>query len=95
MRTNNQPVGDVIRQVVRELRLGPKLAQSELRALWARELGPLINKHTTEVSFRAGTLYVHVNSAPLRQELVFNRAHVIAQLNDKLSDPCVTQLVVR
>ena len=47
MPTNDQPVGDVIRQVVRELKLGPRLAQSELRALWARELGPMINKHTT------------------------------------------------
>lgn len=95
MRTNDQPVSDVIRQVVRELSLGPKLAQSELRTLWARELGPMINKHTTEVSFRSGTLYVHVNSAPLRQELVFSRAHVIEQLNAKLTDPCVRELVVR
>ena len=95
MPTNDQPVGDVIRQVVRELKLGPRLAQSELRALWARELGPMINKHTTEVSFRGDTLYVHVNSAPLRQELVFNRAHVVAQLNAKLSEPLVREMVVR
>ena len=95
MRTNDQPVGDVIRQVVRELNLGPRLAQSELRTIWARELGPMINKHTTEVSFRGDTLHVHVNSAPLRQELVFNRAHVIAQLNAKLSEPCVREMVVR
>ena len=95
MRKNDQPVSAVIRQVVRDLRLGPKLAQSELRALWASELGPLINRHTTEVSFRSGTLYVHVNSAPLRQELVFNRVALIAQLNAKLTDPVVQELVVR
>lgn len=95
MRNNNQPVSDVIRQVVRELSLGPKLAQSELRSLWASELGPMINRHTTEVSFRSGTLYVHVNSAPLRQELVYNRAALVAQLNAKLQDPVVQEIVVR
>lgn len=95
MRKNDQPVSEVLRQVVRELSLGPKLAQSELRNLWANQMGALINKHTTEVSFRSGTLFVHVNSAPLRQELVFNRAHIIQQLNKKLADPIVQELVVR
>ena len=95
MRNNDQPVSDVIRQVVRELRLGPKLAQSELRSLWASELGPMINRHTTEVSFRSGTLYVNVNSAPLRQELIYSRAALIEQLNSKLSDPVVQEIVVR
>jgi len=95
MRKNDQPVGSVIRQVVRELSLGPKLAQSELRSLWATELGPMINKHTTEVSFRSGTLYVHVNSAPLRQELVYNRAHLLEKLNAKLTDPVLQEIVIR
>ena len=95
VRSNDQPIGSVLRQVVRELSLGPKLAQSELRALWERELGPVINRHTTEVSFRAGTLYVHVNSSPLRHELMLNRAQLVQRLNDKLSDPVVQELVVR
>ena len=95
MRNNNQPVGAVIRQVVRELQLGPKLAQSELRALWLSELGPLTNKHTTEVSFRSGVLYVNVNSAPLRQELMYGRAELVTRLNAKLTDPCVQDIVIR
>ncbi len=95
MRNNDQPVSAVIRQVVKELRMGPKLAQSELRALWSSELGPMINKHTTEISFRSGTLYINVNSAPLRQELLYSRAHLIKQLNEKLTDPVVQEIVVR
>lgn len=95
MRQNNQPVGDVLRALVKELRMEGKLAQSELRTLWERELGGLINRHTTEVSFRNGTLYVNVNSAPLRQELLYNKAQLIAQLNAKLREPVVKELVVR
>jgi len=95
MRNNDQPVGDVLRQMVKELRMGPKLAQSELRSLWASELGPVINKHTTEVSFRSGTLYVHVNSAPLRQELVYGRAALMQRLNAMLADPVIQEIVVR
>jgi len=95
MRKNDHPVGSVIRQVVRELSLGPKLAQSELRSLWSSELGPLINKHTTEVRYKSGTLFVHVNSAPLRQELIYNRAHLLEKLNAKLTDPVLQEIVVR
>ena len=95
MRKNDQPVGQVLREMVRELKLGPKLAQSELRSIWAREMGPMINKHTTEVSFRSGTLYVHVNSAPLRQELMFSRVALRERLNAQLSDPVVQEIVIR
>ncbi len=95
MRKNDQPVADVLRTIVRELRMESKLAQSEIRTLWERELGQLVNRHTTEVSFRNDTLYVNVNSSPLRQELLFSKGKLIAQLNGKLSQPVIKDIVVR
>ena len=95
MRSNDQPVSAILRRLVDEFQLAPKLAQSELRSLWASELGPLINKHTTEVRFRHGKLIVHVDSAALRQELLYNRAHLISELNKKMSRPLIQELVVR
>ena len=95
MRTNNQNVGQVLKDVVRELRLGAKLTQAEIRSLWTRELGPVINRHTTELLFRAGTLVVRVDSAALRQELHYNRAALAKRLNEHLSAGEIREIEVR
>ena len=95
MRSNNQDVGQVLRDLVRELRLGPKLTQAEIRSLWTSELGPVINRHTTELLFRGGRLTVRVDSAALRQELHYNRAALAARLNEHLSAGEIREIEVR
>ena len=95
MRNNNQPVGEVLKDMVKELRLGAKLTQAEIRSVWARELGPLINRHTTELIFRSGSLTVRVTSAALRQELHYNKAALLKRLNEHLSAGQIRELVVR
>lgn len=95
MRSNNQPVGQVLREMVRELRLGSKLTQSEIRALWQRELGPVINRHTAELRFRNGVLTVKVNSAALRQELLYNRVALAERLNKELANGEIREIEVR
>lgn len=81
--------------MVRELRLGTKLTQSEIRALWKRELGPVINRHTVGLRFRDGVLTVQVNSAALRQELLYNRAPLAARLNEELANGVIREIEVR
>ncbi len=95
MRNNNQPVSEVLQQMVRELRMGPKLTQSEIKSLWQRELGPVINRHTSELRFRNGTLTVRVDSAALRHELLFNRAQLLTRLNKELTVGEIRSIEVR
>ena len=95
MRTNDQAVGQVLKDMVRELRMGTKLTQSEIKALWQRELGPVINRHTSELRFRNGVLTVKVNSAALRHELLFNRAQLAERLNKELSNGEIREIIVR
>ena len=95
MRSNNQDVGQVLRELVREMRLGAKLTQAEIRSLWTSELGPVINRHTTELVFRAGVLTVRVDSAALRQELLYNRSALAARLNERLSAGEIREIQVR
>ena len=95
MRSNKQDVGEVLRDMVRELRLGARLTQSEIRALWQRELGPVINRHTSELRFRNGVLTVKVTSAPLRHELLFNRVQLAERLNKELTNGEIREIQVR
>lgn len=95
MRNNNQLVGEALQQMVREMRLGPKLTQSEIKSLWQSELGPIINRHTEELRFRNGVLTVRVTSAALRHELLFSRADLLTRLNKELSAGQITRIEVR
>ena len=95
MANNDQQVGDVLRTLVRDLRLGPKLTQTEIRQLWKRELGQFINAHTLDLRFDAGTLIVKVDSSVLRHELLLNRAALIDRFNRELTQGCIRDIEVR
>lgn len=49
-------------------------------AIWPEVIGPVAARYTHDLSIREGTLYVHVSSAPLRQELFNNRFILIDRL---------------
>lgn len=45
---------------------------------WPSVLGPTVGRYTGEMNIRDGVLFVHIKSAPLRQEL-FNCRHLLVE----------------
>lgn len=75
-------------------------ASEGLRAMhvvetWRRVLGVTMGRYCTGERFEAGTLFVNVRSAALRQELFMNKAAVVKKINAELGVDIVKTLVVR
>ena len=51
--------------------------------LWKCEMGEFIAKNTTSVEMQNGVLYVKMNSAALRFEMMGRKSLLIQQLNEK------------
>ena len=49
-------------------------------AAWPEVLGPTIARYTGKLEIRDGVLYVHIKSAPLRQELFNCRFNLVDKL---------------
>ena len=52
-----------------------------VEAAWKDVMGPGIQKYTTGMKFTAGTLIVNLSSSVLREELMYGRTKIVANLN--------------
>lgn len=90
-----KPLKDLVNQMLRAYGLGDRLDEMSLVKSWEEIVGKMIAKHTSEIYFKSGTLYVHLDSAPLRQELSYAKTKLIEQLNEKAGKQMVKEIHLR
>ena len=87
-RNDAEPIGKLIQQFLRQ--------ENEQRLLdaWPQILGPAAN-YTSNLYIRNQTLYVHLTSAALRQELMMGREKLVRALNQKVGATVITNIIFR
>lgn len=94
-RNNAEQIGELIHRFLRQEGLEAPLHEQRLLDSWNQVLGPSVASYTKELYVRNQTLYVHLTSAPLRQELMMNRESLISGLNQKAGSMVITNIIFR
>ena len=89
------PLRELIDKMLRSYGLGPRLDEIKLVKSWEEVVGPMISKHTKNIYFREGNLFVELDSAPLRQELTFAKSKLIEKLNQSMQKRIVQDLIIQ
>lgn len=89
---NVHPLGELVKQFVKEYKVDSRFTEMELRSSWSRLMGEAVQKYTSEINFANGTLYVRMTSAPLREELSFKKEKLIHHLNKHLGGHEIKEL---
>ena len=96
MRRNNaEQIGDVIRKFFRQNGLESPLNEYRLVQAWDDMVGPAIARYTDNLYIKNQTLYVHLTSAVLRQELMMARELLIKNLNRAVGAQVIVNIVFR
>jgi hypothetical protein len=80
-----QSVGDLIAQFIRGTELEKSLLERQVIQAWPNVMGPMVANLTGEMDMKDGTLFVHIHSAALRQQLFECRYEVIKKLNQAIN----------
>ncbi len=92
---NEISLGDAIKEVLKRLRMDEKLEEVNLMASWEKVVGPMINRHTDNLVVRNRILYVNLDSAPLRSELMLARSKIVEALNKEAGKKVIDDIVFR
>lgn len=96
MRRNNaEQIGDIIRKFLRQNALETPLNEYRLIEAWKDVVGPVINGYTRNLYIRNQTLFVHLTSSVLRQELLMGRELLVKSLNRQVGAQVITDIVFR
>ena len=91
---NLHSIGDAIKKMVKDYHLKEKLTEVQLNEGWERIMGKMIAKHTTQIFIHEGKLHLHLDSAPLKQELMFARTKIKEVLNKEAGEEVITEVVI-
>ncbi len=94
-RNNTEQIGDVIRQFLRQEGLETPLNEYRLVDAWKDVVGSVIMRYTTNLYIKNQTLYVHLSSSVIRQELMMGRELLVRNLNAKVGAQVIANIIFR
>ena len=93
-RNDAEQIGLLIRQFMRREGLESPLNEYRLIQAWKEVLGPGISSYTHGQHIKNQTLYVHITSPVLRQELSMGRDRILKNLNHHVGAQVITNIVI-
>lgn len=86
---------DALESALANLESATRLRENVAMAWWDRVVGPQASAASAPESVRDGVLIVHTKSSVWSQELAFMRAHIMAQLNRRVGQAVIREIVFR
>lgn len=86
---------EVLLDMVTQYRLKQGISEAQVKAAWARLMGPSIIQHTTQVRVIRKKLYLMIDSPALRQELFYGREKIRKMLNQDLGEDYLEEVFVK
>ena len=93
--SNQLSIKEALKHLVDAYRLQNGLRQKGVEFAWREIMGLSIAAQTTELRLVRQTLYIRVNSAPLRQELLMGREKIKSRLNQALNEEAIMDVEIR
>lgn len=87
-----QSFKDAFGKFLKEEQLELTFKQKSLIESWERIMGRPISARTTKISFQGKTMFVHLSSAPLKQELTNNRTIVLERIAEHMGEGVVEEV---
>jgi len=93
-KSNEKPLKVAIEEFLNTFHLKDKLNEARVIEAWGKVVGEMIAKNTGKIYIRNRVLFIRVESAALRNELMFARNKIIAALNREVGANVIEEIVM-
>jgi predicted nucleic acid-binding Zn ribbon protein len=84
---------DAIEKLLNTYKLKSKLQETQLVDAWENIMGKMIERHTRDLYIKNKKLFVKLDSAVIRQELMYARTTVLEKVNQELGAKVIEEVV--
>ena len=88
-------IKEIIAQFIDVNDMGQKPDETQHIRLWPKIAGETVNAYTQSLQVRNRTLYVHLSSAVLRNELMMLRNELLRRYTEEFGHPVIDNIVFR
>jgi predicted nucleic acid-binding Zn ribbon protein len=91
--TKALPLKEAIEDMLELYKLRSKFNETYIVAYWEQIMGSPISSRTTEVYVKDRKLFVQLDSAPLRNELLMAKSKIVTLLNKEVGEEIIDDVV--
>jgi len=94
-RSEIQSLGSAIKDYLKERKFEGKIAEIEAVNSWESIIGKQIARATSSIYIKDGTLYVHLKSSIVRNELFMMRNDIMRVMNQRVGSDVVKAIILK
>lgn len=92
-RSNDKTIKEAIDELLDSYRLRRKFDETALIAAWPELMGPAIANRTKQLYIRENKLFLRIESAVIKKELLMMQSVIIKRLNEKAGHELINAIV--
>jgi len=93
-RTNDKSLKDAIEQMLKVYKLKRKFDETSLVVAWPEMMGKAVANRTKDIFIRDRKLFIRIESAVIKNELVMMRSNIIDKMNEKAGAEVIDEIVL-
>ena len=94
-RSQAQPLKDILKAYVKAQGLKRPMIEGNVKSTWLKLMGPSIASKTSNIYIKDSVLYINLNSAVLRNELMLMQDAIISRFNEAVGEDVVERVILR
>jgi hypothetical protein len=88
-------LGEAIQQFLQKSRLKGSVQALQITYVWEQIMGKTVARYTESIKIYGDKLYISTSVAPLKQELLFQKEHIINRVNEALGEKIIKEVVIQ
>ena len=88
-------ISQAIKQFLQKSKLKQSIQALQIEEIWEKLMGKTIARYTDKIEIIGGTLFITTNTAPLKQELQFQKEKIIERVNEAMKEKVIKDVVIR
>ena len=86
---------DAMQQFLKNSRLKNGIQALQIEDVWEKIMGKTIAKYTDKITIINQVLYIQSQVAPLKNELMYQKAKIIERVNEELGEAAIKDVVIK
>ncbi len=87
-------IQEAMQQFLKHSRLKYGIQAVQIEEVWAEIMGATIAKYTDSIKITGTTLFISSTVAPLKNELLYQKATIIQRVNEALGEKVIKEVVI-
>jgi hypothetical protein len=88
-------IGDALKDFLKKSKLKSGMQAMQVQDAWEKIMGKTIANYTDKIEIINSTLFISTNIAPLKNELIYQKAKIMERVNEALGEKVIREVVIK